>query len=117
MEWFWLVLELLIQRLVTKENLWLGLGSLALAMFASRFLIQWLASERAGHSVMPVGFWILSLVGGALLFSYSVYRGDPIFIIGQSMGLFIYFRNLYMIARDRKREDRMVFRPADFFKP
>lgn len=98
------------------ETFWLSLGFLAQAMFGSRFLIQWVASERVGHSIVPVGFWILSLVGGALLFSYAVYRRDPVFILGQGTGLFVYFRNLYMIGRDRKKEDRKLFRFADFFK-
>lgn len=100
----------------SMETLWLALGLLAQGMFASRFLIQWVASERAGHSIVPVGFWILSLGGGALLLSYAIYRRDPVFILGQGTGLFVYFRNLYMISRDRKRENRKLFSGADFFK-
>lgn len=101
----------------TMETLWTILGFLALGMFGSRFLIQWAASERAGHSVMPIGFWILSIAGGILLFSYSLYRFDWVFMVGQSTGLVVYFRNLYMIGRDRKRENRKLFSPGDFFRP
>ena len=99
------------------EIFWLALGLLAQGMFASRFLIQWVASERVGHSIVPVGFWIFSLAGGALLFSYAVYRADPVFILGQGSGLFVYIRNLYMIGRDRRKTNRKLFIPADFFKP
>ena len=99
------------------DSMWLALGFLAQGMFASRFLVQWVASERAGHSIVPVGFWILSLAGGALLFSYAVYRRDPVFIVGQVSGLFIYFRNLYMIGRDRKRASQKLLSPLGFFKP
>lgn len=98
------------------EMLWLCLGFLAQGLFASRFIIQWVASERIGHSIVPLGFWILSLGGGALLFSYAVYRRDPVFILGQGSGLFVYTRNLYMIRRDRKKENREPIGVADFFK-
>jgi lipid-A-disaccharide synthase-like uncharacterized protein len=66
-----------------------------------RFLVQWIASERAGRSVIPTAFWIFSIGGGVLLFAYSLYRRDPVFIAGQGLGLFIYLRNLYFVLRER----------------
>jgi lipid-A-disaccharide synthase-like uncharacterized protein len=79
----------------------LGLGFLGQLLFSARFLVQWLASERAGRSVVPELFWWLSLLGGAMLFAYAVLRRDPVFIIGQGSGLAIYLRNLAMIRRSR----------------
>jgi lipid-A-disaccharide synthase-like uncharacterized protein len=82
----------------------LVLGFVAQGLFASRFLVQWIASERAKRSVVPVSFWFLSVSGGALLLVYAVLRKDPVFILGQASGLIIYSRNLYLIYRERKDE-------------
>lgn len=82
--------------------MWLGIGLVGQAMFFSRFLVQWLASERAGRSVFPMAFWYFSLAGGALLLAYALWRRDPVFILGQATGAFIYLRNI----RLRKREQR-----------
>jgi lipid-A-disaccharide synthase-like uncharacterized protein len=79
--------------------LWLALGFLGQGLFSMRFLVQWIASEKKGESVVPVAFWYFSLGGGALLLVYSLWRLDPVFIVGQFMGLFIYSRNLYLIRR------------------
>jgi len=84
------------------SKLWLGLGFFAQLMFSARFLVQWLASERAGKSIMPLLFWHLSIAGSVLLLAYSIHRKDPVFILGQSMGIFIYTRNLYLIRREKK---------------
>ena len=67
-----------------------------------RFAVQWIASERAGRSVVPTAFWIFSVVGGLLLLIYSLQRKDPVFIAGQGLGLFIYLRNLQFILRGSK---------------
>lgn len=80
----------------------LVLGFIAQGLFASRFLVQWIASERARRSVVPVSFWFLSVSGGALLLVYAILRKDPVFILGQASGLVIYSRNLYLIYRERK---------------
>lgn len=90
------------------EKLWLGIGFLAQALFASRFIVQWIASERAKESIVPVAFWYLSLFGGMLLFSYAIWRRDPVFIVGQGSGLFIYSRNLYLIYKKKKREGQQI---------
>ena len=81
---------------------WILLGFVAQGFFTMRFVVQWLASERAKRSVVPVAFWFFSLGGGALLFIYAIQRQDPVFILGQGLGLFIYVRNLWLIANERK---------------
>ena len=79
---------------------WFVVGFAGQAFFFSRFLVQWIASERAGRSVIPMSFWYLSLGGGLVLFAYAVHLGDPVFIVGQSTGAIIYLRNLYFRLRD-----------------
>lgn len=87
---------------VTRLDWWVLLGFLAQGLFTMRFLVQWIASERAGHSVIPLAFWIFSIGGGILLFVYALYRRDAVFIAGQGFGIFVYLRNLYFVLRDRK---------------
>jgi lipid-A-disaccharide synthase-like uncharacterized protein len=81
--------------------LWLAIGLLGQALFSMRFLVQWWRSERAGRSVVPIAFWYLSLGGGCLLLTYAFYRRDPVFVLGQLVGLIVYARNLHLIHRDR----------------
>ena len=87
---------------VTRLDWWVILGFTAQAMFSARFLVQWIASERAGRSVIPLTFWTFSIAGGILLLAYALYRKDPVFIAGQAFGVFVYLRNLYFVLRDRK---------------
>ena len=82
---------------------WVLLGFIAQAFFTARFAVQWLASERVGHSVIPIAFWWCSIGGGLLLLAYALYRRDPVFIAGQAFGVFVYVRNLYFVLRDRRR--------------
>ena len=91
---------------VTRLDWWVLLGFLAQAFFTMRFLVQWIASEKAGKSVIPTAFWWFSIGGGLLLFVYALYRRDPVFILGQGFGVFVYARNLYFELRDRKRAAR-----------
>lgn len=86
---------------VMQFDAWVALGFLAQALFSMRFIVQWVASERAGRSVIPTAFWVFSIGGGILLFAYALYRRDPVFIAGQGGGLFIYVRNLYFVMRER----------------
>ena len=81
---------------------WIGVGFLGQALFSMRFLVQWWASEREKRSIVPVAFWYFSLAGGATLLGYAIYRQDPVFIIGQMGGLFVYLRNLLLISRERR---------------
>lgn len=82
-----------------KIEPWLVVGFLGQALFSARFIVQWVASERAKRSIVPPAFWLLSLGGGATLLAYAIYREDPVFILGQGAGLFIYLRNLVLIRR------------------
>ena len=84
---------------LSAEQIWLCIGFLGQGLFTMRFFVQWLASEKARKSVIPKAFWYFSLAGGITLFSYALYRQDPVFIIGQGTGLFIYLRNLYFILK------------------
>ena len=84
------------------NTFWLVLGFCAQAMFAARFWVQWIASEKAGKSIVPLLFWYLSIFGSLLLLVYSIYRKDPVFILGQATGIFIYTRNLYLIKREKE---------------
>jgi lipid-A-disaccharide synthase-like uncharacterized protein len=87
---------------MSMEQLWLAIGFLGQAMFSGRFLVQWIASERAGRSIIPVAFWFFSVAGGVTLLLYAIYRGDPVFIAGQAAGLLIYARNIYFILREKR---------------
>ena len=88
--------------LITRLDWWVVLGFAAQALFTMRFLVQWIASERAGHSIIPVAFWLFSIGGGLLLLVYALYRRDVVFIAGQAFGVFVYLRNLQFVMRDRK---------------
>ena len=88
----------------TAELIWIGIGLVAQLMFSARFLVQWIASERAKASVMPVAFWYFSLAGGVMLFAYAVYRMDPVFIMGQAFGVVVYSRNLFLLHKSRRAQ-------------
>ena len=81
------------------EKLWLALGFAGQALFTSRFLVQWIASERRKRSVIPPAFWWLSLGGSLVLLAYAVHRRDPVFILGQAFGFVVYSRNLVLVRR------------------
>ncbi len=83
-------------------NSWIILGLFAQFLFFLRFFVQWIVSEKKGQSTIPVSFWYLSIGGSILLLIYSIYRKDIVFILGQSVGSFIYMRNLILIYRKGK---------------
>ncbi len=87
---------------MTAEQAWVGVGLFGQLMFTGRFLVQWLASERKKKSVIPNAFWYFSIGGALMLLAYAIYRQDPVFIIGQSLGLLVYFRNLQLIQQSGK---------------
>ena len=87
---------------MSANTIWIAIGFLGQALFTSRFLIQWIVSERRGESVIPLAFWWFSILGGLTLLSYALWRQDPVFILGQSTGLLVYTRNLILIARNRR---------------
>lgn len=80
-------------------TVWLIVGFAGQALFTMRFIVQWIASERKKRSVVPLAFWWFSLAGGMILLVYAIHRKDPVFILGQSAGAFIYLRNLMLIHR------------------
>jgi lipid-A-disaccharide synthase-like uncharacterized protein len=86
---------------MSAKNIWLIVGFLGQFMFTMRFLIQWISSERQHRSVIPVHFWYFSLAGGLILLAYAIHRKDPVFILGQATGVFIYLRNLHFLRRQR----------------
>ncbi|MBL8639951.1 MAG: lipid-A-disaccharide synthase N-terminal domain-containing protein [Alphaproteobacteria bacterium] len=86
-------------ELAKDHGFWLVLGFFGQAMFSGRFLVQWLASERVKKSIVPNLFWWFSLGGGVILLIYAIHRRDPVFIVGQAAGLFIYLRNIYLIYK------------------
>ena len=89
---------------VLRLDWWAYIGIIAQALFTGRFVVQWLASEKAGRSVIPFSFWTLSIGGGLLLLVYALYRRDPVFILGQAFGVLIYLRNLTFVLRERREE-------------
>ena len=88
------------------NTFWLVIGFIAQGLFAARFWVQWIASERVGKSVVPLLFWYFSITGALLLLAYAIYRKDPVFIMGQATGIFIYIRNLHLIKREKKTVGR-----------
>ncbi|RMF97167.1 MAG: lipid A biosynthesis protein [Gammaproteobacteria bacterium] len=84
------------------DKIWIGIGLIGQLMFSARFLVQWIASERAGRSLVPMMFWYFSIAGSLILLCYAISRHDPVFTLGQSFGLFVYLRNLYFLKREAR---------------
>jgi lipid-A-disaccharide synthase-like uncharacterized protein len=83
-------------------NQWLIIGFVGQALFGARFIIQWIVSEKKGESTIPLAFWYCSIGGAMVLLTYAIYKEDPVFILGQSLGSIVYVRNLILIDRKRK---------------
>lgn len=88
---------------VTRFDLWAAFGVLAQLVFGARFIVQWIASEKAENSVIPVGFWFLSIAGGLMTLIYGFARRDIVIILGQALSVFIYVRNLMLMAKHAKK--------------
>lgn len=88
-------------------NFFMALGLLGQGMFSMRFIVQWIASEKAGKSVIPFSFWLFSFGGSLLLFIYAVYKKDPVFILGQAPNIFIYSRNIWLIRKEKIKEEKL----------
>ena len=84
------------------ELIWVIVGLTGQFLFMMRFLIQWIVSEKAQKSVIPVSFWWFSIAGATILLAYAIYRADPVFILGQALGFFVYTRNLWLIFNERR---------------
>jgi lipid-A-disaccharide synthase-like uncharacterized protein len=89
---------------MTPPACWQVVGFVGQGVFTARFLVQWAASEKMGDSVVPIAFWWLILLGGFSLLVYAVYRNDPVFIVGQGMGMVVYVRNLMLVARKKQEK-------------
>ncbi len=88
--------------MTTTEIIWLGIGFLGQGVFFMRWVVQWIASEKHAESRVPIAFWYMSLLGGLITLAYAIYRKDPVFIAGQSVGAVVYLRNLMLIARSHQ---------------
>ena len=86
---------------MTTEQIWIGIGLFGQILFSCRFILQWIASEKLKKSVIPLAFWYFSIAGSLTLLAHAIYRTDPVFILGQSVGLVIYMRNLILIYREK----------------
>lgn len=96
------ILPFLPESLVEQpEKIMIVVGFAGQGLFAMRFIIQWLSSEKQARSVIPITFWYFSIGGGSVLFLYAIWRQDLVFMSGQGLGLFIYLRNLYFVRRSR----------------
>lgn len=88
----------------TGDALWLLVGLLGQLAFTARFIVQWVASERAKASVMPVAFWYLSIIGGLVVLAYGIHKLDLVIILGQLPGVVVYSRNLWLIHKGKRAE-------------
>ena len=86
----------------TADALWITVGLLGQLMFTGRFIVQWLASEKAGRSVVPVAFWYFSIAGSVIVLAYGIHKLDPVIIVGQLPGTVIYSRNLWLIRAEKR---------------
>lgn len=89
---------------------WLILGLFGQLCFTMRFVVQWIESERRKESIIPISFWIFSLMGSAILLTYAIYRKDPVFILGQAFGFAVYIRNLQFMIRAKAKANGLSFR-------
>jgi len=94
-----------INSLTRYEIIFLIIGFIGQGLFASRFIVQWIYSESVKKSVIPIQFWYLSILGGLSLLSYAIFRKDPVIILGQSFGVLIYLRNLYLIRQSNQQKN------------
>lgn len=93
-------------NLSSTELIFLSIGFIGQGLFASRFIFQWIYSEKKGESHIPIIFWYLSIFGGLGLLTYAIFRKDPVIILGQSFGIFIYLRNLILIYKKENEKDK-----------
>lgn len=80
---------------------WVAIGLAGQFFFTMRFVVQWIATEKKKKSVIPVSFWYFSILGSLILLCYSLYRRDPVFILGQAFGITVYFRNLHFVRKEK----------------
>lgn len=93
---------------VSNFTWWAAFGIFGQLLFAARFIVQWIASERAGRSVVPLSFWFFSIGGAGIVLAYGIQKRDPVIILGQALSFFIYFRNLALIAKERRERGKVT---------
>ena len=93
---------------MTNEQWWIVFGLTGQVLFSARFVVQWIRSEKEKRSVIPTAFWYFSISGGIVLLTYALHKQDPVFILGQTLGLFIYVRNLQLIRKERGRTEMAI---------
>jgi lipid-A-disaccharide synthase-like uncharacterized protein len=92
------------ETFVDKFDFWLLFGLIAQLVFAARFIVQWISSERAGRSVVPFAFWFISMGGGLMTLLYGIVKREPVIIFGQSVATLIYVRNIMLIYREHGKK-------------
>jgi lipid-A-disaccharide synthase-like uncharacterized protein len=102
--------EYLYDVFVAKFDFWLAFGLIAQLFFTARFLVQWISSERAGKSVVPMAFWFFSIGGGLMTLVYGIVKREPVIIIGQGLATIIYIRNIMLIVKNRGRASETLDR-------
>jgi lipid-A-disaccharide synthase-like uncharacterized protein len=95
---------------VAKFDFWLAFGLVAQLLFTARFLVQWISSERAGQSVVPIAFWFFSMGGGLMTLVYGLAKREPVIILGQAMATVIYVRNIMLIMKNRATRSKTLDR-------
>ena len=92
------------ETFIDKFDFWLVFGLFAQLMFAGRFIVQWISSERAGRSVVPFAFWVFSMGGGLMTLLYGIVKREPVIIFGQGLATLIYIRNIMLIYREHAQK-------------
>ena len=92
---------------IAKFDFWLAFGLVAQLLFTARFLVQWISSERAGQSVVPMAFWFFSMGGGAMTLVYGIAKLEPVIILGQGLATLIYIRNIMLILKNRAKDSKV----------
>jgi lipid-A-disaccharide synthase-like uncharacterized protein len=95
---------------VAKFDFWLAFGLIAQLFFTARFLVQWISSERAGKSVVPMAFWFFSMGGGLMTLVYGIAKREPVIILGQALATIIYIRNIMLIIKNRGKRSQTLQR-------
>src|SRR5882757_1184814 len=95
---------------IAKFDFWLAFGLVAQLLFTARFLVQWISSERAGQSVVPIAFWFFSMGGGLMTLVYGIAKREPVIILGQAMATVIYIRNIMLIVKNRGKTSQTLQR-------
>ena len=95
---------------VAKFDFWLAFGLIAQLLFTARVMVQWISSERAGQSVVPMAFWFFSMAGGFMTLIYGIAKREPVIIMGQAFATVIYVRNIMLILKNRASGSRTLDR-------